>query len=77
MSRDFLINSLVALFSAVVMLLSIKLAAATDLATVDTPTQFSRQVVELDNSLASYRSARDGKQPVSATLVSSKRDGKP
>ena len=45
MSRDFLINSFVALFAAVVMLLGIKLAAAVESATVDTPTQFARRLV--------------------------------
>ncbi len=77
MSRDFLINGLVALFAAVVMLLGIKLAAAAESATVDTPTQSSCQFVEFENSLASNHSARDGKEPISATLVSTKRDGKP
>ncbi len=77
MSRDFLINSFVALFAAVVMLLGVKLAAAAESATVDTPTQSSCRFVEFENSLASYHSARDGKEPISATLVSAKRDGKP
>ncbi len=77
MSRDFLFNSLIALFAAVVMLLGIKLAAAAQSATVDTPTQFSSQVVESENNLTSTHSARDGKQPIGATLVSSKRVGKP
>ena len=73
MSRNFLINSLVALFSAVVMLLGIKLAAAAESATVDTPTQTPCQFVEFENSLASYHSALDGKNPISATLVSANR----
>ena len=77
MSGDFLINGLVAVFSAVVMPLSIELAAAAGSATVDTPTQSSRQVIEFDNGVASYRSARDGKQPIGAIQVSTKRDGKP
>ena len=77
MSRDFLINGLVALFAAVAMLLGIKLAAAAGSVTVDTPTQSSCQFVEFENRLASYHPARDGKDPISATLVSTKRDGKP
>lgn len=77
MSRDFLINSLVAWFAVVVMLLGIKLAAAAESATVDSPTQSSCQFVEFENSLASYHSARDGKEPTNATMVSTKRDGKP
>ena len=77
MSRDFLIISFFALFSAAIMLLGIKLAAAAESATVDTPTQSSCQFVEFENSLASYHSARDGKEPISATLVSTKRDEKP
>ncbi len=77
MSRDFLIISFFALFSAVIMLLGIKLAAAAESTTVDTPTQSPCQVVEFENSLTSYGSARYGKEPISATLVSTKRDGKP
>ena len=77
MTRDFLINSFVVLFAAVVMLLGIKLAAAAGSATVDTPTQSSGQFVEFENSLAPYHSARDGKAPISATLVSANRDGMP
>ncbi len=77
MSRDFLINSFVALFSAVVMLLGIKLAAAAESATLDTSTQTPRQFVEFENDLASCRAARDGKEPVCATFVSTQRDGKP
>ena len=77
MSRDFLINCFVALFSAVVMLLGIKLAAATDSATLDTSTQTLCQFFEIENDLASCHAARDGKEPVSAPLVSTQRDGKP
>ncbi len=77
MSRDFLLNGLVALFAAVVMLLGIKLAAAADSVRVDTPTRSSCQFVEVEPSTASSRSARDGKEAISATLVSAKRDGNP
>ena len=73
MSRDFLINSFVALISAVVMLLGIKLATAAESAAVDTPTQSSCQFVEFENNRASYHAARDGKQSISATSVSAKR----
>ncbi len=44
MSRDFLVNGLVALFAAVVMVLGIKLAAADESATAGTPTQ-SEEVI--------------------------------
>ncbi len=54
MSRDSLINSLVALFSAVVMLLGIKLAAAAEPATVDTPTQTPCSFVESGQRVPSY-----------------------
>ena len=77
MSRDFLVTSLVALFSAVIMLLTIKLAAAAESATVATPTQSTRHFVEFENSSTSYHAVQDGKKPVSATLVSTQRDGKP
>ncbi len=70
MSREFLINCFVVLFSVVVMLLGIKLAAAAESATVDTPSQTPRPFVEIEYSPASYHSARDGQELIRATLVS-------
>ncbi len=61
MSREFIINCFVALFSVVVMLLGIKLAAAAETATVDTPTQSPCHSVEFENSLAPHLWARAGK----------------
>ena len=56
MSRNFFINSLVALFAAVVMLLGIKLAAAAEPATVDISAQTPCHFVDPVISAASYHS---------------------
>ena len=57
MSRDFFIDSLVALFTAVVMLLGIKLAAAAEPTTVDISTEPPCHVVDSVISAASYHAA--------------------
>ncbi len=69
MSRDLFLTCLVAFFSVVVMLLGIKLAAAAEPATVDISSHAPCHVVDSGNRVASYHSAADGKEPVSAPFV--------